>query len=105
MFSGPRKEILFHYHQDYLHWRHRWYGHFASPAIGAGEALLVERFFSIPGMGPLLTDSITRYDLNMVRGLVLLYALLGIFGLFLGDVLMTVCDPRIRLTGKGGDTR
>ena len=25
--------------------------------------------------------------------------------LFLGDVLMTVCDPRIRLTGKGGDTR
>jgi oligopeptide transport system permease protein len=70
-----------------------------------GGSLLVERFFSIPGMGPLLTDSITRYDLNMVRGLVLLYALLGIFGLFLGDVLMTVCDPRIRLTGKGGDTR
>ena len=65
-----------------------------------GGSLLVERFFSIPGMGPLLTDSI-----NMVRGLVLLYALLGIFGLFLGDVLMTVCDPRIRLTGKGGDTR
>lgn len=44
----PRKEILFHYHQDYLHWRHRWYGHFASPAIGAGEALLVERFFEQP---------------------------------------------------------
>ena len=73
--------------------------------LTVGGSLLVERFFSVPGMGPLLTDSITRYDLNMVRGLVLLYALLGIFGLFLGDVLMTIFDPRIRLTGKGGDTR
>ena len=26
-------------------------------------SLLVERFFSVPGMGPLLTDAITRYDL------------------------------------------
>lgn len=68
-------------------------------------SLLVERFFSVPGMGPLLTDAITRYDLNMVRGLVLLYSLLGVFGLFLGDVLMTIFDPRIRLTGKSGDTR
>lgn len=42
---------------------------------------------------------------NMVRGLVLLYSLLGVFGLFLGDVLMTIFDPRIRLTGKSGDTR
>ena len=56
-------------------------------------------------MGPLLTDAITRYDLNMVRGLVLLYSLLGVFGLFLGDVLMTIFDPRIRLTGKRVDTR
>ena len=68
-------------------------------------SLLVERFFSVPGMGPLLTDAITRYDLNMVRGLVLLYSLVGVFGLFLGDVLMTIFDPRIRLTGKSGDTR
>ena len=65
----------------------------------------MERFFSVPGLGPLLTDSITRYDIPMVRGLVLLYASLGVIGLFLGDVLMTIFDPRIRLTGKGGDTR
>ena len=70
-----------------------------------GGSLLVERFFSVPGLGPLLTDSITRYDIPMVRGLVLLYASLGVIGLFLGDVLMTIFDPRIRLTGKGGDTR
>jgi oligopeptide transport system permease protein len=66
-----------------------------------GGSLLVERFFSVPGLGPLLTDAIARYDTNVVQGLVMLYASLGIIGVFLGDVLMTLIDPRIRLTSKG----
>lgn len=69
--------------------------------LTVGGSLLVERFFSVPGMGPLLTDAIGRYDINIVLGLVLLYATLGILGLFLGDMLMTLIDPRIRLTNKG----
>ena len=32
-----------------------------------GGSLLVERFFSVPGMGPLLTDSIQRYDTSVVQ--------------------------------------
>ena len=67
-----------------------------------GGSLLVERFFSVPGMGPLLTDSITRYDTSVVQTLTILYASLGILGVFLGDVLMMLVDPRIKLTGKGG---
>ncbi len=70
--------------------------------LTVGGSLLVERFFSVPGMGPLLTDAISRYDTSVVQGLVMLYASLGIMGVFLGDVLMTLIDPRIRLTGKGG---
>ena len=66
-----------------------------------GGSLLVERFFSVPGMGPLLTDAITRYDTNVVQILVMLYAALGCLGVLLGDILMAVIDPRIRLTGKG----
>ena len=65
-------------------------------------SLLVERFFSVPGMGPLLTDSISRYDLNLVQTLVILYATLGVVGVFLGDVLMMIFDPRITLVSKGG---
>ena len=53
-------------------------------------------------MGPLLTDSITRYDLNVVQTLVIIYATLGVVGVFLGDVLMMLVDPRIKLTTKGG---
>ncbi len=70
-----------------------------------GGSLLVERFFSVPGMGPLLTDSISRYDVNVVQALVILYAVMGILGLLLGDLLMTVIDPRIRITGKEETTR
>lgn len=74
----------------------------ASFLLTISGSLLVERFFSIPGMGPLLTDSITRYDLNVVQTLVIIYAALGVLGVFLGDVLMMVLDPRIKLTDKGG---
>ena len=55
-----------------------------------GGSLLVERFFSVPGMGPLLTDSIQRYDTSVVQTLVMLYAALSILGVFLGDVLMMI---------------
>ncbi len=67
-----------------------------------GGSILVERFFSVPGMGPLLTDAISRYDTSVVQTLVMLYASLGIMGVFLGDVFMMIIDPRITLTDKGG---
>ena len=70
--------------------------------LTVGGSLLVETFFAVPGMGPELTTAISRYDLNLVQGIVLLYATMGIFGVFLGDLLMTLIDPRIKLTGKGG---
>ena len=77
-------------------------GHYIPQSIllTVGGSLLMERFFSVPGMGPLLTDAIQRYDLNVVQTLVILYAALGIVGVFLGDVLMMLVDPRITLTGK-----
>lgn len=73
----------------------------ASFLLTISGSLLAERFFSTPGMGPLLTDAISRYDLNVVQGCVVIYATLGVIGVFLGDVLMMLFDPRIRLTGKG----
>lgn len=67
-----------------------------------GGSLLVERFFSVPGMGTLLTDAIARYDTAVVQIVVMFYAILGILGVFFGDLLMAVIDPRIRLTSDGG---
>ena len=53
-------------------------------------------------MGGLLTDAVGRYDVNVVQSLVILYSALGIIGVFLGDILMMIFDPRITLTGKRG---
>ena len=74
----------------------------ASILFTVSGSLLCERFFSVPGMGPLLTDSINRYDTNVVQTLVMFYASLGVIGVFLGDILMMIIDPRITLTDKGG---
>mgnify|MGYP004671326779 FL=1 len=74
----------------------------ASFLLTIGGSLLVERFYSIPGMGPLLVDAIGKQDNNVVQACVILYSVLGIVGVFLGDILMMIIDPRISLDSKGG---
>ena len=73
-----------------------------SVMLTVGGSILVEKMFGVPGLGNLLPDAIAKYDSNLVIAIVSLYASLGIIGLFLGDVLMIILDPRIRLTEKGG---
>ena len=65
-------------------------------------SIYTESLYSIPGMGGLLVDVIKRQDNNMVQVLVLLFAVMGIVGLLLGDIAMTLVDPRISFTKKGG---
>lgn len=65
-------------------------------------SIYIESLYSIPGMGGLLVDVIKRQDNTMVQALVLIYSSLGIIGLFLGDMLMAIFDPRINLQNKGG---
>ncbi|MFQ8759206.1 MAG: ABC transporter permease [Intestinimonas sp.] len=72
---------------------------FLNTVVGS---IYIESLYSIPGMGGLLVDVIKRQDNTMVQGIVLLYATVGIIGLILGDLLMTVADPRIKLSKKEG---
>ena len=65
-------------------------------------SIYVESLYSIPGMGGLLVDVIKRQDNNMVQALVILYSIMGILGLLLGDILMGIVDPRISFTKKEG---
>ncbi len=74
----------------------------ASILFTIGGSIYIESLFSIPGMGGLLVDSIQLQDNNLVQALVLMFSVVGILGLFLGDVLMALLDPRIKLHGSGG---
>ena len=67
-------------------------------------SIYIESLYSIPGMGNLLLSAISRQDNPLVQALVLIYSSLGIFGLLLGDLLMVICDPRIKLV-RGKESR
>lgn len=63
-------------------------------------SLIIESIYSIPGMGGLLVYAIRQQDNNLVQVLVLIYSVLGVLGVFVGDLLMVLVDPRIRLAEK-----
>lgn len=63
-------------------------------------SIYIESLYSVPGMGGLLVDVISRQDNPMVQALVMIYASIGIIGMILGDLLMAVIDPRISLARK-----
>lgn len=65
-------------------------------------SIYIESLFSIPGMGGLLVTAIQKQDNTLVQALVLIYSIVGVLGLFLGDLMMAICDPRIKLAKKGG---
>lgn len=65
-------------------------------------SIYVESLYSIPGMGGLLIDVIKKQDNTMVQALVIIFSSLSILGLFLGDVLMGLVDPRISFVKSKG---
>lgn len=74
----------------------------ASLLFTISGSLYVESLFSINGMGGLLVNSIQRQDNTLVQAMVLLYSVISVLGLLLGDLAMMLVDPRISFTKKGG---
>lgn len=67
-----------------------------------GGSIYIESLYSIPGMGGLLVDVISRQDNPMVQAIVMVYSCVGIVGMLLGDILMVFLDPRITFAKKEG---
>jgi len=61
-------------------------------------SLIMESFFSIPGLGSYTIDAINRQDFAIVRSMVFLGSVLYIFGLLLTDISYSLVDPRVRLS-------
>lgn len=60
-------------------------------------SLLLENFFTIPGLGSFTIDAINAKDFAIVRAMVFLGAVLYVTGTLLTDISYTFVDPRIRL--------
>jgi peptide/nickel transport system permease protein len=61
-----------------------------------GQAVVVEKLFSWPGIGSLLVDSVLQRDVPTVQGCILVIVLFFLTINMLIDLLYAVIDPRIR---------
>ncbi len=67
-----------------------------------GGAVVIETLFALPGMGRLLYVSIIRQDYAVVQGIVLIITVLTVVFNTLGDIVVAVLDPRVRVEREGG---
>ena len=63
-------------------------------------AIITERVYVVPGVGNVLTKAINMYDNGVIVGVTLFYAVLSVVSVIMGDVLMSLMDPRISFTAK-----
>lgn len=75
----------------------------ASIILAISGALITETVFSIPGMGKMLPDAINVANNNMIITITFILTTLSILSVLLGDILMTVVDPRISLDTRKGE--
>jgi ABC-type dipeptide/oligopeptide/nickel transport system permease component len=63
-----------------------------------GQAVVVEKLFSWPGIGSLLVDSVFQRDIPAVQGCILLIVLCFLVVNTLVDIACAAIDPRIKYT-------
>ncbi|MFC4767776.1 ABC transporter permease [Effusibacillus consociatus] len=62
---------------------------------------VIEHIFSVPGSGKLFVMSIQNRDYPLILGTTVVYGAVLVVILFIVDVLYSLIDPRIKVTGKG----
>lgn len=63
-------------------------------------SFIVEKVFSIPGLGTWFVESVSSRDYPLVMGLTLFYSFVLLTAVFLFDILYALFDPRVRLIGR-----
>lgn len=64
------------------------------PAMLAGS-VVIERIFSVPGMGSLLIDAINQRDRELILANTTMIAIVNLSALLMADILYALADPRI----------
>ena len=61
-------------------------------------AFVMERYFSIPGIGDITITAINEGDFPIIKAMTMMSAVLFAFFNLLTDLLYAVVDPRIKLS-------
>ena len=59
---------------------------------------VVERLFSVPGMGRYFVQSISDRDYTMIMGIVIFYGIFVVICNLVSDILLAIVDPRVKLS-------
>jgi oligopeptide transport system permease protein len=63
-------------------------------------SFVIEKIFSIPGLGQWFVNSVANRDYSLITGLTLFYSIILLGAIFLVDLIYGIWDPRIRLIRK-----
>jgi ABC-type dipeptide/oligopeptide/nickel transport system permease component len=61
-----------------------------------GGAVVVERVFSLPGLGSLAISSVLERDVIVIQGIIMVFAIFVVSANFIVDLSYGLIDPRIR---------
>ncbi len=61
-----------------------------------GGTVIIEKIFSLPGLGSLLMDSLMGRDFLMIQGIVAIYAVIVVVMNTLIDIIYATTDPRVK---------
>ena len=64
-----------------------------------GGSLVIERIFSVPGVGSIMVSSIGARDYPLTIGTLFVFTLISLTGVLLIDLSYGIIDPRIRMGG------
>jgi len=67
------------------------------PSLILGS-VLIESFFSIPGLGSLLTEAVQKSDLPVIKSIAIVLCVSYVLCTFIADMLCALVDPRVKLT-------
>lgn len=65
-----------------------------------GGSLVIERIFSIPGVGSVMIDSVNVNDHPLTIAVLIFYSVVSLLTILIVDVSYGIIDPRIRLGGE-----
>lgn len=63
-------------------------------------SFIIEKIFGIPGLGQWFINSITNRDYTVIMGITVFYSIILLSAIFIVDIIYSLLDPRIKLTGK-----
>lgn len=68
----------------------------ASVLVGG---LVIEKIFAIPGLGQHLINGILNRDYTVIMGLTVFYSFMLVTAVLITDIIYSLVDPRVKLTG------